>query len=103
MPAHTTLPPFLVARSASGNERADGCEDHGGAELHGRRDVGAARPHRAQLAGEGLPLGVAGASERVYVTTLGHRDLGDDVRGGAEAVEPERGARRRPDGARVSR
>ncbi len=44
----------------------------------------------AERARERLRLVVAGARDREDVTALRNRHLADDVRGGAETVEPER-------------
>ena len=56
-------------------------------EFFRRRAV--ARPLRAERAGEGLRLLVALARHGEDAPTLRQRHLGDDVRGGAEAVQAE--------------
>ena len=73
------------------NERADRREDQGRVEENGWCGVGVAGPYRPELAGEGLAGAVAGPGERVDVTALVARDLGDDVRGRTEAVQPHGG------------
>ena len=60
----------------------------------------AARPDRAHLAGERLAGGVARAREGVDLAALVLRDLHEDVRGRAEAVQPEAPAVRRARSAR---
>ena len=52
MPPHTTTPPLRTALQRGRHQRADRREDDGGAERLGRRLVGAAGPHRAELLGE---------------------------------------------------
>ena len=63
---------MIAASSGSGGAAPDG-----------------AGPRRAELAGERLCDVVAVARERVDLAVLGARDLDEDVRGRAEAVEPE--------------
>jgi aspartate kinase len=71
------------------NERPDRREDDRRVELF-RRFLGrAARPLRAERAREVLTLEVAVAREREYTLPSMARDLRDDVRGGAEPVQPE--------------
>ena len=72
-----------------GDELAGGGEEDRGVELFRRPLVGATRPLRAELTGERLAAGVAGLREGEDPPTLVARDLGDDVRRGAEAVQPE--------------
>ena len=57
--------------------------------------VRAAGPHRAQLARELAALRLTGAREGVHLAALVSGDLGEDVGGGAEAVEA-RAARASP-------
>ena len=71
------------------NERTNGSEDDGGVQLLRRSLVRAAGPDCAELARERLPLFVARTREGENAASLVPRDLRDDVRGRAEAVEPE--------------
>src|SRR5581483_380201 len=79
MPLHTTTPPGATARSASGTSAPTGAKmiaassGTGGVEVEGE-------------AAGGL---VARANESIDLTALVAGDLRHDVRGGAEAVEPE--------------
>ena len=52
--------------------------------------VGASGPHAAETAGERLSLGISRASEGVDRSLLELRNLGDDMRGRAKAVDAER-------------
>ncbi len=89
MPPHTTVPPFRVAANAAGTKRPDRGENEGGVERLGRRLVGAAGPHRAEAAREILRLLVARAGEGEDLAALVARDLRDDVRGRAKAVDAD--------------
>jgi len=80
---------FADGLERDGNEGASGGENNGGVEGLGGHGVGAAGPFCAEAEGEGLGLGIAGAGEGENGATLPFRDLGDDVGGGAEAVEAE--------------
>ena len=89
MPPHTTLPPGRDGAQRERDEPAVGGEDDRGVERLGWCGARGAGPRRAELAGERLRAVVALARERVDLAVLGARDLDDDVRGRAEAVEPE--------------
>ena len=89
MPAQTTVPPGATARSAAGTSRADRREDDRRVERFRRRIERAAAPGRPELEREALGRGIAGPREREHAPALTDRDLGDDVGGGAEAVEAD--------------
>ena len=72
------------------DELAHRREDDHRVELLGRACERVAGPDRTERAGERLRLLVARAGAREDAATLRGGDLADDVRGGAEAVEPER-------------
>ena len=74
-------------RERGRDELAGRGEDDRRVELLGRR--ARARPLRAERARERLRLVVALARDREDAAALRPRDLRDDVRGGAEAVQPE--------------
>ena len=95
MPPQTTLPPGATARSASGTSAAVGREDDRGVQRLRRGGARRAGPRRAELARERLCDVVAVARERVDLAVLRTRDLDEDVRGRAEAVQPEAPRRRR--------
>ena len=90
MPAQTTAPPLADRAQRGRHEVADRREDDRRVELLG---AGRARrpPTRAELAREPLRVVVR---RRVNANTaaLVARDLRDDVRGRAEAVQPSRSA-----------
>ena len=88
MPAQTTVPPFSL-HAAPPDQLADGREDDDGVELLGRAGERVARPGRAELAGERLRLVVTRARSREDLASLRDRDLADDVRGRAEAVQAD--------------
>ena len=79
-----------------GHEGADRREDDRGVERLGRRRSRILGRGAAERQGEGLRRGVAGTGEGVDAAALPDGDLGEDVGGGAEAVEAERLAPRRP-------
>src|SRR5215211_5903476 len=89
MPPQTTLPPLGERAQGRGHELAGWGEHERGVQLLGRRPEGVAGPFCAELQGEGLGLLVARAREREHAPALVDRDLADDVRGGAESVDPE--------------
>ena len=72
-----------------GNERADGREDDGGVERLGRQLVRAAGPDGPEAPRERLSRAIAGPRKRIDVAVLGSRDLREQMRRGAEAVETE--------------
>jgi hypothetical protein len=71
------------------NQSADGREDDRRVQRLGRQLVRGARPLDAERARQLLALRVARPGEREHAPPLVPRDLRDDVRRGAEAVEPE--------------
>src|SRR5205085_492588 len=71
------------------HERADRSEDDRRVELLGRLLVRPSRPLAAELEREAACVFVAGADEAEQAPALVTRDLGDDVRRHAEAVEAE--------------
>ena len=71
------------------DERPDGREDDRGIELLRRQLGGPSRPIHAERPREALPLVVAVPREREHATSLVTRDLRDDVRRRAEAVQPD--------------
>src|SRR5207248_4981430 len=81
---HASLPHGLERKRY---ERADRSAEQRGIEWFGRRFVGGACPGGAELAREALALRVATAREGDDAAALVARDLRDDVRGGAEAVD----------------
>ncbi len=83
--------PAALADSPQGqrNEIAGRREQDRSVEFHGRRFFGGACPHGAQLACEGLRDAVAGAREGEHLPALPHRNLRDDVRRGAKAIETQ--------------
>src|SRR5207244_3993855 len=64
-------------------------EDQRGIERNRRQVVRGSRPDSAHLAGESLRRRIAVARERVNLAPLALRHLGDDVRRGAEAIDPD--------------
>ena len=76
-------------RQRFGNEAADRREDDRRVERLGRRLVRSAGPGHAHASRERLRLVVAGRRERVHLAPVVQRDLRDDVRRRAEAVQPE--------------
>ena len=72
------------------DEVADRREDDHGVELLGRPGERVAGPHRAERACELLRLVVTRARAGEDAAPLCDRDLADDVRRGAEAVQAER-------------
>ena len=89
MPAHTTRPPFRVARSAAGTSAPTGANRIAASSGAGAGSIRAAGPHGAEPAREALRRFVAGAGEGVDFAAFAAADLGEDVRGGAEAVEAD--------------
>uniref|UniRef100_A0A0U1PBP6 Uncharacterized protein n=1 Tax=Mizugakiibacter sediminis TaxID=1475481 RepID=A0A0U1PBP6_9GAMM len=89
MPAQTTVPPLAVAASAAGTSAPSGANRIAASSGSGGAASDAPRPHGAQFARERLRGGIAGARERIHLAALVARQLRDDVRGGAEAVQPE--------------
>ena len=89
MPAQTTVPPGAIARSAAGTRRTDGREEQRRVEFFRRRLVGGAGPFGAEAERKVDRRPVAGPDEGEHPATLGARDLGDNVRRRAEAVEAE--------------
>jgi hypothetical protein len=76
-----------------GHERPVGREDDRRVERHRGALLRSSRPDGTELAGERLRRLVAPAREREHLATLVARDLGEDVRGRAKAVEAEPRAR----------
>jgi hypothetical protein len=90
MPAQTTTPPRASARSErGGHERAHRSEDDRRVQLLRSRLVRWACPLAAELERERSRLVVARPDEAEHAPSLVPSDLHDDVRRGAEAVEPE--------------
>ena len=71
------------------HELARRSEDDRGVELLGRLGGGVARPDGSEPKGESLRCVVTRAREREDAAPLAARDLRDDVRRGAEAVEAD--------------
>ena len=90
MPPQTTRPPFFTARSAAGTSDPTGAKMMAASSEFRRPVVGATGPDRAERAREVLRRGVTGAREGVDAASLPGRNLGQDMGGGAEAVEAER-------------
>ena len=72
-----------------GHELAGRSEDDRGVEFLGRSAARLARPRGAEFAREILRPFIARARESEHAATLVAGDLADDVRRGAEAIEPE--------------
>ena len=89
IPAQTTEPPFATAASAAGTSSPTGAKMIAASSSSGAGPSRVARPLGAELARERLGLLVAGAREREDAPALVARDLRDDVRARAEAVEAE--------------
>lgn len=70
------------------HQRADGSIDNRAIEFDGRFSLRAACPLRAELSSKSLRGRVTGPGKDEYVAALPDCDLGYDVGGGAEAVEP---------------
>jgi hypothetical protein len=91
---------FARRRERGRHQRADRREDQGRVQQLRRRLARAAGPRGAERACERLPGRIALARERIHLLAARDRHLADDVRGGAEAVQPEpvrcRGARQPP-------
>ena len=88
MPAQTTTPPRSHRAQRGGHELADGGEDDRRVERLGRGAERVAGPLAARA--RSAKACDASSSARVKAKTRRpwwQRDLGDDVRGGAEAVE----------------
>ena len=102
MPAQTTVPPLRDRGQRLWDELAGGREDDRGVELL-RPLADGARPDGAELARQRLRRLVARAREGEHAPSLLACELGDDVRRGAEAVEPDAARRRRRPGERGSR
>ena len=71
------------------NQSADGRKDNRGIERLRRRLVRGAGPHCSKRAGEILCRGVSAPGKGEHLPTLPDRDPRQNVRGGAEAVEPQ--------------
>lgn len=82
-------PAFAHVLQRRRDQRADGSEDDPGIQLFRRLFPRPARPGAAERTREVLRFSVAVAGEREDAAALPHRDLRDDVRGGAEAVETQ--------------
>ena len=82
-------PAGSASRAGPRDQLADGGEDDRGVELLWRSAQRAAGPLGALLAGERLARLVARAREGEQAPALEARDLGDQQRGGAEAVQAE--------------
>ena len=90
MPAQTTTPPGASAAQRRRHERADGREDDRGVELLRRRGADRSPAHsQPSERANACAAVVAGAGEGEHAPPLVERDLADDVRRGAEAVEAE--------------
>ncbi len=92
MPPHTTRPARRERAQRQRHERADGGEDDRRVERLRRQLLGGARPLRAELPRERLRGLVAGAGEGEHLAPLPAGDLGEDVGGGAEAVQAQAGS-----------
>ena len=80
---------FAHVAKRGGNELAGGGEDDHRVEIFRRALEGIAGPHGSERARERLRLLVALARACEDPATLGNRNLADDVRGRAEAVQPD--------------
>src|SRR5713226_2429663 len=89
IPAQTTAPPFATASSAAGTSGPGRREDDRRVEFLRRTLVGGAGPLGAELERQRLRRLVPRTREGEDAPALAARELRDDVRGGAEAVEAE--------------
>ena len=89
MPALTTGPPLALARRAAGISAPTGAKTIAPSSCSGGARRSDAGPHRAQLARERLRRGVALAGEGEDAPALVRARPGEDVGGGAEAVEAD--------------
>ncbi len=87
-PRRPPSPPLPVAARAAGTSSPAGAKTIAASSSSGR-SARRAGPLGSELAGERLRLVVALAREGEHPPALGERELGDDVRRGAEAVEAE--------------
>ena len=71
------------------DERADGRKDERGVQRLGRCLVAAAGPDRAQAPCERLPYDVARSRESKYFSSLGERDLRDQMPRRTESIDAE--------------
>ena len=89
MPPSTSVPPLASAASASGTSGPTGAKMMAPSSGFGGGSLGRAGPAGAELAGEPLRRRVARAREGIDLLAVKDGELGDDVRGGAEAVDAE--------------
>jgi hypothetical protein len=88
-PSTDDNPSFRHRTKGNRNEITDGGKDDRCIEWLRRRLVRTTGPFRAERFGELLRFSIPWPSESVDPPTLVASDLRDDVRGGAEAVEPD--------------
>ena len=101
--AHDRCRPCARARSAAGTSSPTGAKMIAASSSSGGPARRVARPLGAERARERLRLLVARARDGEHARGPERRDLADDVRRGAEAVQPEPLARRRRAAASGSR
>ena len=95
MPAQTTVAPLPVAASAAGTRLPTGAKRSAASSgAGGASSEAPAQAHPSSRA-KACERDVARAREGEHLAPLGHGDLRDEVRGGAEAVEAERARLRR--------
>src|SRR5712692_5286170 len=89
IPAHTTVPPFATARSATGTRAPAGAKMIAAFSGSGGQGVRRPGPFGAERAGELLRRLIARACEGEDAPPLGSRHLRHEMRRRAEAVQPE--------------
>ena len=89
MPAHTTTPPGAHARSAATTSSPAGAKMIAASSGSGAGPVESPAHSAPSDSASSRAPGVAGAHEREHAPALVRRDLADDVRRRAEAVQPE--------------
>ena len=89
MPAQTTTPPRASARSAAGTSSPTGAKMIAASSSSGPGSSDGARPLAAELERERRGRVVSRPDEAEHAPPFVSRHLDDDVRRGAEAVEPE--------------
>src|SRR6202007_269549 len=89
MPPHTTRPPFFTARKAAGTSAPTGAKMMAASSGSGGASSEPPAQARAERAREALRVVIAGPGEGMDAAALPDRDLGEDVGGGAEAVDAE--------------
>ena len=90
MPAQTTRPPLRTWRSASGTRAPTGANRIAASSGSGGASPDACADAQPSARAKSRARSVAGPGEGVNAPALPGRDLGEDVGGGAEAVEAER-------------